>query len=272
MVGDLFAHRHQILVVIAERRAARQDADVFHALQLGLCLADPVQVGRAIDQCRTGQQAAPKFRLVVDQHHAGARHCRRQRRGQARRASAHHQYVAMGVAFVVVIRVRLPRCAAQAARFADQAFIVRPPAPGPHEGLVVKARGDEAAQPLEHRHAIALQVGRRIDADGAQTFVEFDRGGAGVGHGVTVFFQLHQRVRFFDARRHDAARPVILPTARHEMFAVGQQRRCQGVALAPEVGAVIEGELDGRRGVDADAACKPIGLRHLRSPAACSNV
>jgi hypothetical protein len=69
----------------------------------------PAHGGRLARLPASGEERAPELGAVVDQEHACARPPRRERRGQTRRSSAHHEHVAMDVPPVVSTAVHA-RC------------------------------------------------------------------------------------------------------------------------------------------------------------------
>ena len=88
--------------------------------------------------------------------------------------ASHHEYVAEGVAAIVVVGVGLDRGPAQPRRLADEVLVEPPPRARPHEGLVVEAgrkqpRGDVAQPPH-----VELERGPAVLAAGREPVVELD--------------------------------------------------------------------------------------------------
>lgn len=80
------------------------------------------------------------------------------------------------------------------------------------------------------------------------------RGGALVRLRPAAGAELDQRVRLFGARRHDAARTVILEAAPDQHLVVGEKRRGQRVAREAAHPLAVEGEVDGAAAVDQPSA------------------
>ena len=72
--------------------------------------------------------------------------------------------------------------------------------------------------------------------------------------------ELDQRVGLLRAGGDDAAGPVILEAAPHQMHAVGEQGGGEGVAGMALVALAVEGEADGLGAVDAAALEQAEGL------------
>src|SRR5262245_46759796 len=87
---------------------------------------------------------------------------------------------------------------------------------GPHEGLVVEARGEDRREELVHRENIELERGPPILACGDQTVVKLDRSGPGIRLPPRAGAKLDQRIWLFRARGKDAARSVIFERAADE--------------------------------------------------------
>ena len=254
MIGQPLGDGHQVVVLVAEGRAARQDPDIRPLPQARLDAPGPAQCRLAVDLGRAGQQAAAQLALFVHQDHARAgRGCRVGGR-QSRRSAAQHQHIAMGVALVVALGIAGIRRAAQAGGRADPGLVTGPQAARPHEGLVIEAGGQEARQPLVDGQAVALQRRFRIHAGRRQALVQLDLGGARIRHAVWPGFELHDGVGLLHPRRDDAARAVILEAAGDETQAIGQQRRGQRVARVALVRHAVEREMQGLGTVDAPPA------------------
>ena len=218
MLGQLLRDRDEVVVLIAERVAARKDLHFRHLAQFGFDLLHPLQRRLAVDFRAARQQRAAEFRLIVDENHARARQARRMRRRQPRRPAADHQHVAMREALVVAIGVEMLGRLAETRCIADHFFVLRPELARPHERLVVEARRNEARELLVDRHAIVLDVRLRVHARRDESLIQLDFRRARIRHRVRAGFELHDCIRLFDTRRHDAARPVILPAARDEVL------------------------------------------------------
>ncbi len=185
---------------------------------------------------------------------------------QTRRATADHQHVAMRKAFVVAVRIGLLGRLAEAGCITDHFLILRPELARPHEGFVVEARRDEARELLVDRHAVFFDARLRVHAGRNESLIQLHFSRACVRHRVRAGFELHDRVRLFPPRRHDAARTVVLPAARHEVLTVREQRGRERVALVTLVLAAVEREVQYDRAVDASAAGESVFLAHGALP------
>ena len=114
------------------------------ARELGRDLGEP---GRARVARRLVEQRAAERRLLLGEDHPRAAAAGGERRGEAGRAAADHQHVAMRMAVLVAVGVGRRRRLAQARGAADRALVdAVPPGRRPHEGLVVEARRQQRAR------------------------------------------------------------------------------------------------------------------------------
>ena len=259
MVAPALGQRQQVVVLIAEGGGARQQG------HLGQC-GQRLQGLRQPGCCRlpghgrvAGQQPAAHLVLLVAQDHPRARAAGGQCRRQAGRAGAHDQHVAVRMALVIAVGVGHGGRCAQAAGSADVALEEVPGGLRGHEGLVIEAGRDQACEPAVDGTQVEVDARAGVDGARAQAVHQFDLGHARIGHRAGAVPQLRQRIRFFDPGRQDAARPVVLPAARHQAHAVGQQRRSQRVAVQPLVAAAVE--VEGQRPAAVDAAASLQAVR-----------
>ena len=96
VVADALDEADEILRVVAERRGARQHADIVHGRKLGDRGLRPVPAVLAVD-LRAGLEAqrAAELGLLVAEDDAHAGLGGRERRRDAGRAAAQHQHLAM---------------------------------------------------------------------------------------------------------------------------------------------------------------------------------
>ena len=135
-------HQGQIIViVIGEDRGARQKADFFGGGQFAGRPFDPLKGRRSGDGgfFRLVQKGAAESRVLFSHDDTGPGSGRGPRGGQSGRPAAGDQYVAMGVDVLISVGVGFGGRTAKAAGVADDAFVKRPQAGWPHEGLVIKA-------------------------------------------------------------------------------------------------------------------------------------
>ena len=215
-----------------------------------------------------GVQAATHAEIFIRQDHPRARPPRRQRRRQARRASADDQDVAVQKALVIGIGVFQPREAAKARRAPDDGFIdFFPKRRRPHEGFVVKARRQKAVETVVDRQRVKLQAGPAVLALRGQPVKQLCHGGAGVGFLPRARAQFDQGVRLFGASRDRPTRAVILKAAPHQADAVGQQGRGECIAGVARIRQPVKMKAKGLAAVD-QAACNAVGLAHFERPSA----
>ena len=159
MVGDALDQADEILRVVAEGRGARQHADIVHRRELGDAspAPRPSRPAPSILAPALEAQRAAEFRLLVAEDDAHAGFGRGKRRGDAGRAAAEHQHLAMGEARRIVVGIGLVGRDAEAGRGADVRLVdALPGRLRPHEGLVVEAG-------REHRRG---EVVDRADVEG----------------------------------------------------------------------------------------------------------
>ena len=183
MVGEALDKADKILLVIAEGRGARQRADALmhrhHHQHIQRPLMRLAPVNRLTMR---GEQRAAKFTLLVADDDIGTRLCRRQRSGQARRASAHHQHITMGIALGIMVRVRLFGCNTQTRRMADHRLIeLVPQRLWPHEGFIIKPRRKHRRQQIIHLAHIQRQRRPAVLAGGHKPVIKLNLTGAKVG-------------------------------------------------------------------------------------------
>ena len=168
----------------------------------------------------------------------------------------------MGVDLVVAIGVRSVGGVAEAGGVAQEVFVERPEAAGPHEGLVVEAGGDERSGETEGGHEVEVQAGPGVDVADFEPGRGGGDGGQPVGEGAGAVAELDEGVGVFGAGGDDAAGAVVLEAAADEGDAVGEEGGGDGVAAEGTDGASVKGELEGRVAVDAAAVVETKGLAH----------
>ena len=262
VVGDTFEHGDEVVVVVSERGASREEADLVHGAQLRQPRFQPVPCPLGPDGPAAGQQASAELLLLVDQDDSRSGAARLQSGRDAGRARPDHEHVAVGVHLVVPVRVGLRRRDTQAAGLSELTLVEGPERPGPHEGLVVEAGRKEARD--EAVDGAQVEADRRpaVDARRLQAVVQLDLGGDVVGQRLRARPELHQRVGLLDAAADDSARPVVLEAPADETNAVRQQRRGERVSLEAGVALAVERERERPAGIDVEALRKPVGLCH----------
>ncbi len=271
VVGDLLEERQVVVDVVADGRRAGEQPHLFHVAELGHRLGHPLGGRLAVDGVTAAENGAAEFVLLVDEDDPRPAASRRQRCRQTGGAAADDDDVGMGVAFLVTVRIGAGRCCADAAGLADGVLVARPQALRPHEGLVVEAGGQEPREAPGHRPHVEIDARPAVGAGRLEAFVKLLAGGLDVGFRASAAADLQERVNLLGAGAEDAARPVVLETARHHRDAVGHERRGQRVAGTPLEAGPVEGEIDGARTVDAPALGQALALgAHLPSPGGSS--
>ena len=237
--------------------------DIRQRRQLGHHLRHPFGSRSVVDPQLAPQQAAACLGPVIRQHHPqpGAR--RHQCRHQPGRPGTGDQQVAMGKTVLEMpSRRRSGGCRRQPRRLADRGLVKMPVRP--FEGLVVEPRRYEPRNHLRGRPEVEPGGGPAIDRARHETLAQRHGRRQPVG-ACLLASQLHQRGRLLDPGTHDAARAMVLETARGQPHPVGQQGRGQRVARIALVAASVEGEGHWPRPVDAAPLIQPLTLhRHPR--------
>ena len=268
VVGEALVNGQEVVVVVAVDRGAWQQGHFRQAFQLFDHGVDPVGGRLAVEGFAAVEQAAAKLFLLVSQDHTGAAARSSQCSGQASRAGADDQHVAVLVHVVVAVRVVLQRCTAKACRFTDVLFVRHPERFRVHEGFVVEARRHHAAAHLaEDAHHVIVDVRPAVGAGGDKACVQRLLSSAHVGDlGGFAGTDLQDGVRLFGTGSDDAAWARVLEAAANDVDAVGQQRSGQAVTGITLVGLAVESEVQDLAAVDTAAAGEAIGLAHTFSP------
>ena len=234
MVGQLLAQTQHVLVVVANRRGPVHQPHVWHAHQFGQSSSEPVPRRLAFDHRRGfGQKRATHLGLLIHHGDQSPGACGGQRGGKARGACPHDKHIAVQIAAGVMVGVKFGRRPAKTGGAADEGLIdLVPEGLGPHEGLVVEARRKQHIEPVVDRAEVEFQTGPLVLAFRRQTAVDLLHGGAGVGFKPAwPTTGADQGVRLFGPCSHHATRTVVFEAAPHEVFAIGQQSRGDGIAF-----------------------------------------
>ena len=175
----------------------------------------------------------------------------------------------MSIEGVVTVRIGRRRRLPESGGLADKMLIRHPQALRPHKGLVVKPGRGEPGGQTHRAHQVKVNAGPAADAVRHQSFVQFDLGGAQVGHRRGALAQLHNGIGFFGAVGDDAAGPAVFETAPDDTHAVGEQRRGQGIAPKALVGPAVKTETDGPGAIDAAPGGQSV-VRHQGAPASAA--
>ena len=106
VVGNALEYGDEIMVVISDRGAPREQAYLLHRRQLIYRRRDPLARGHAIDDLAARQKAAAKLGLLIREDDPGAPAPRLTRRCESGRAATHHEDVTVGIELIVPVRVR----------------------------------------------------------------------------------------------------------------------------------------------------------------------
>ncbi len=282
VVGQALGDREEIVVVVAEHRAARQEPHLGHRSEVRDRPRDPRHrraaanraVGRRIRGSRRdvamGKQAAAELALLVGEDHSRTCLSGSPRRGETGRTGAHDQHVAVGVHPVVMVGIRCRRRRTQTGRHANQLLVALPHALRPHERLVVEAGRHEAREQARDRHQIEFDTRPGVYAVRHETVVERDLGCSRVRHRTGTRSQLHDGVGLLDTTRDNAARTMVFPAARDHVDAIGQQCRGERVARKALVALAVEREREPRPAIDASTGGQSTDLRHALPPGGAS--
>ena len=243
-------------MVVADRRGPGHDGDVRELCQLGERRGEPVPGGLAVDDDGgLGEQRAAGLVGLVHEHDRGAGAAGGEGGGEAGRAGADDQHVGMGEAAGVAVGVGLGGRDPEAGGVADHRLVDPvPEGARPHEGLVVEAGREQRSHAVVDRADVEGEAGPAVLAGRLEAVAQLLDGGAGVRlEAAGAAAGAHQRVRLVGAGGDHAARAVVLERAAHQVDAVGEQRRGQGVAGEAGVALAVEAEADRLRVVDAAA-------------------
>ncbi len=107
MIGHALDEPDEVAVVMAERGRARKQGHVGARGEPAQGGVDPFRGAEAVDRRAVAEQAAAGARPFVAEQHACAGVRRRARGGKSRGSGADHQHVAMRIAMLVVVGIRL---------------------------------------------------------------------------------------------------------------------------------------------------------------------
>ena len=166
VIGEPLADGQEIVVVVAEHGAARQQRDLGQRGELGERGGNPRRGVGAVDARGPGQGLAAELGLLVGEYHPRAGAPRHQRRGDPRDAAAGDQHIAVRVAMLVAIGVGVARGDAEARGLADKMLVFHPHRARPHEGLVIKTGRHQAGEAAVDRQQVEIDRRPAVDAGG----------------------------------------------------------------------------------------------------------
>ena len=232
VVRQPFIAQHIAVVIDARPHDTGAQGNVFHPRQLCHQRVDEVGDGCAIDRAAIHGSAAAPMGGLFQHDDLGTGQGRRARGFEPRDTTADDQHVAKGVEMFIGIAIRLLRRFAQTGRVADDRLVdMLPEGARVDEHLVVEARGQKAAEVFVDRANVEFEAGPVVLAFRLEPVEKIGGRGALVGFKPVALPEVHQRVGFFRARRHDAARTVVFERPPHQHLVIRQQGRGQGIAL-----------------------------------------
>ena len=261
--GQRLERGEHAVFVRPDHAGARQAADASEASKSGAHVLPPGVPAPIL------QRAAAEDLVLLGEDDPQAFGPEPVRGRETRGAGADDQHVRMVVDGLGGrgLRARNRLQPAEAGRAADQRLVQPLPRPaGRHEGLVVEARRQEPGEDAVDREHIEAQRRPAILARGDEALPQYQRGGGRVGLAAGRAQDLDQRRGLLRARRHDAARPVVLEAAPDQPDAVRKQRRGEGVAVLTLEKATVEAKADGPVGVGQEAARDAGGACHPCAP------
>ena len=200
-------HADRVAVVNAKRGSAGERTHLAGGSNLTQHLSAPAR--RHAVHC-VAQQCAAHLKVLFHQQHIGTRPCSGQGRRQTGRARSNHQHVGVDVVPVVAVHVKVIDAGTQAGSLADEMFVEHPRvARRPHEGFVIKPGHKHRRQQVVDRHQVEFDRGPGVLRARHQPVFDFGHGGGDIGFACATVTQRQERVRFFHARSHDAARTVV---------------------------------------------------------------
>jgi hypothetical protein len=201
----------EIMIIDSERQGACHPP---HAAALGaddqfgnLRIAAPTEC--ATERGSARQQQGIRARL-------GGRY----RGREAREAAADHQHIRARCRFFVTIGIGLTGSPAESRHAADGGFEQMPV--GPFECLVVEPRRQQRRHGIIDGAEIESDTGPAIDTGRSQPIVKLHQGRTHIGGARGAFAHVNEAVGFLDAAGENAARPMQLETAPHELNPVRQ--------------------------------------------------
>ena len=159
------------------------------------------------------------------------------------RASTRHKDIRVEVPLVVgTVRTGFPVDSATWGELLQDLLVQRPQKPRAHEGLVVKARGQEPAHQLVGGTEVKLEAGPHVL--GADHHVGFQ--GAAAGPDIGFVPDLYEQVWVPVVSGQDAALAVVFHAAAEDINSTGCNSRGDGVALVTDDGLSVPGERQAR--------------------------
>ena len=254
MIGQSFAQRDHVLMVIADGGRAGHHADAKRA-QFRQPRCQPCPGSGLINPHRwIGQDRATHFGILVHQHDPRTRQGGAVGRSDPRRSGANHQHIRVQVTRGIGVGIFLAGGFAQTRGSTDERLIdLVPEAAWPHEGLVIETGREQHIGAIVHGPDVEGQARPFVLAFGDQPLAQFLHGGAGVGFKPARPARgADQGIRFLGPGGDGTTRTVVFERSSHQVNAIGQQGRGDGVPAQSLIGFAIEGKAD--RGIVIDAA------------------
>ena len=240
--GRSFARAHEIVIIDAEGQGP---GHLPHAAARGASR----EVGH-FGVVAPGERTAER-RPAGKQQRVGARLRGGHRGAQAGETAADHQDLGLRRHLFVTVGVGLPGGFAETGHAPNGGLVQMPV--GPLEGLVIEARRQQRGELAVDRAHIEADAGPAIDAGRHEALVELHQRRAHVRSAQGALAHIDQTGGFLDTAGKNPARPVQLEAAPHELHAVRQEGRRQGIAGVAAEAAAVEAEGQGLRAIHTPA-------------------
>ncbi len=258
VIGNTLDRAVRSRIVGAEHRRSEQQAHVGQRRKLRNGRPRPVGAAHVSDGAPLAEKPAAEGEALLGENDPGSRTRRGKRRHQPGRSRSDDEHVAEGVGLFVGVGIALDRSATEAGSAPDHRLVdLLPERRRPHERLVVEARREDRRQQSVDGQKIERQRRPAILALRFETVVKLGSRRFRIGFAARARAQLDERVRFFRARRQDAARAVILERSADQTDAVGEKRRGERVAGVARVRDAVEREVERLRAIDQTAILQP---------------
>ncbi len=156
----------------------------------------------------------------------------------------YHQHVAMRIVVQIAIRIGCGRRPPQTRSSTNSGLVdMSPECARPHEGLVVKACGNQWRDRVIDRADVEGQRGEAVLTACPHALMQFNLGRPKIRRDATgASIDRHQCVGFLRSSGQNTARPMIFERAADQVHAVRQQCRCERVAKTAGVSSAVEAE------------------------------
>ena len=218
-----------IVIVITRHRRRRHDRDVLSSFKSRYRPTNPGIGINIINDCALSEQAAARFMILFNQQHSRATVGRAQCRRQTCGSCADDQNVAMSIVVKILVLIFAAGQFSKPGHAANSAFVPVPV--WPLEYLVVETCRPKIVCEVQHTTEVKVNAREAVRRFDLLAINQCTHGCTHNGH-ITIAIECAQQcIRFFHSRGHDAAWPMKFETSIDRADAVGQQCRCNGIAL-----------------------------------------